>query len=302
MENNQDLSAVRIFHEVALHLSFTRAADALGMEKSSVSSKIAQLEARLGVRLLQRSTRRVSLTEAGAGYLEHCRQALQHLDDGNAYIQSLSAEPSGLLRISTPDAYAEVITADLIRPFLAAYPKVDIEMQQTNETLDLIQAGLDLALRAGAATLVDSSLVAREIIRTDIVAVISAELAETIGQPLALTDCSGLDFVGLQTPRLQGRDAFHKLWREAPFTPRLRFSINGMLGVKRAVLDGLGAGLLPRYLIRRELDRGALIELKALPTGTQAMVHILYPSRLGQTAKLQAFIEHTLRWSAALCQ
>jgi len=296
MKHNEDLNQIRIFTAVAELLSYTKAANALSMEKSSVSSKIIQLETRLGVRLLQRTTRRVSLTEAGQGYLSYCHKALSAIQEGEAFIESLSHEPKGKLRISAPQNYLDLILDDVIRPFLCANPKVSIEFVQSNDFVDLIQENFDIALRAGSPRLSDSSLISRIVLKTELVLAAGNDYLNKRGHPTSAEDLPQHDFIGNVSDSNQAHRPFNMLWNSDTFSPNFRFTVNGMLGVRSALLANLGFALVPKYLIKDAIASGQLTTFEAFSSDVQGIVHMVYPSRIGQPAKSKAFIEYLLAW------
>ncbi|WP_421200331.1 LysR family transcriptional regulator [Aeromonas enteropelogenes] len=159
--NNVELELMGLFATVVEQGSFTRAAELLGMPKSSVSQKISRLESQLGVRLLQRTTRRLSLTPQGEIYVEHCRGLLTLARSANLAMARLRSAPAGRVRITAPEATGTLLLGPILAEFRALYPEVVLELTLSDEQLDLVGEGYDLALRA--APLKDSSLICRRI-------------------------------------------------------------------------------------------------------------------------------------------
>ena len=159
--NNVDLELMGLFATVVEQGSFTRAAELLGMPKSSVSQKISRLESQLGVRLLQRTTRRLSLTPPGELYVEHCQGLLALARSANLAMARLRSAPAGRVRITAPEATGTLLLGRILAEFRALYPEVVLELTLSDEQLDLVGEGYDLALRA--APLKDSSLICRRI-------------------------------------------------------------------------------------------------------------------------------------------
>ena len=159
--NNVDLELMGLFATVVEQGSFTRAAELLGMPKSSVSQKISRLESQLGVRLLQRTTRRLSLTPQGELYVEHCQGLLALARSANLAMARLRSAPAGRVRITAPEATGTLLLGRILAEFRALYPEVVLELTLSDEQLDLVGEGYDLALRA--APLKDSSLICRRI-------------------------------------------------------------------------------------------------------------------------------------------
>jgi len=297
MKNN-DLNQIRIFAAVADAGSFTQAARQLGMEKSSVSTKVSQLEQRLGVRLLQRTTRSVKLTEAGQGYLSFCHQALEQVQLGDHFIQSLSEEPSGRLRLSAPMNYVEILMQPVIQPFLDAYPKVSMEFLQSNERVNLVTDAYDLALRVGLGQLDDSSLVARKLYDTHLVLVASTEYLENRGIPETMEDLDGHEFVGMMSDSGRRFETRPMLWQGQKVAANFRFLVNGMFGVKHAIMAGLGIGIVPLMFVLPEIRQGQLKVMDHKLDLPKTNMYAVYPSRVGLPAKTQLFLEHLLRWGS----
>ncbi len=154
-----DLNGIEIFVKVVQAGSFNRAAKALGMPNSTASAKVSQLEHRLGVTLLQRTTRKLSLTEAGKNYFDHCLHALDDLKAAESELATSRSEPQGVLRLTAPVEVGHTILPGLVCAYLEAHPAMNVDVVVTNRVLDLVAEGIDLAIRAGQ--LKDSSLVAR---------------------------------------------------------------------------------------------------------------------------------------------
>ncbi len=154
-----DLDGIEVFVKVVEAGSFSQAAKLLGMPNSTVSAKVSALEKRLGVTLLQRSTRKLRATPAGETYFQQCVQALEQLQAAESELTSAQREPQGLLRVTAPADIGHTLLATLVRGFLQQYPKTEVELVVTNRVLDLIAEGVDLAIRAGELT--DSRLIAK---------------------------------------------------------------------------------------------------------------------------------------------
>ncbi len=178
-----DLNRISVFVRVVEAGTFTAAAAALGVRKSSVSRSVAALEASLGIRLLQRTTRKLSLTDAGRAYYERARDALAGLEEAEQAILALGAAPRGLVRVTAPVDLASDL-APVVSAFLRAHPAVRVEMFLTARYVDLVKEGFDLAVRAGALT--DSSLLARKVADTELGLFASPAYLDTAGRPRRL--------------------------------------------------------------------------------------------------------------------
>lgn len=187
--NNVELELMGLFATVVEQGSFTGAAEVLGMPKSSVSQKISRLESRLGVRLLQRTTRRLSLTPQGEVYVAHCQELLALARSANLAMARLRAAPGGRVRITAPEATGTLLLGRILAEFRALYPEVVLELTLCDEQLDLVGEGYDLALRA--APLKDSSLICRRIGQVARHLVASPGYLADNGTPLQLSELAG---------------------------------------------------------------------------------------------------------------
>ena len=192
-----DLNLLQIFTLIAENQSFTKAADQLNMDKSTASAKLAQLEAHLGVRLLNRSTRSVSLTEAGVGYLRYCQQITESAKEAEQYAKTLKDDAVGVLRVSASNSFSRFIICDLIQPFMAENPKVDVELVLNYENIDLVRDQIDLALRLdiGGVGLKDSSLIAKKITSTSAGLFCSPSYLKKLGKIDAVEQLQSADFI-----------------------------------------------------------------------------------------------------------
>lgn len=280
-------------------LSFTKAAASLGLEKSTASSKINQLEARLGIRLLQRTTRSVSLTDAGAEYLRYCEQALAALQMGDDYIAELSDVPTGSLQVSVSQNFVDFLMPTVITPFLKRYPKVNLNIVQSSRTVDLIKEGFDVAVRSSADELQNSSLIYRKIFPTERILVASKGFIDKFGLAKTPEQLSSQPCVGVINENPESWHNTFVYWKKQKVPLKFRFAVNSMNSVKFAVEAGLGVGILPRRSIREQLDHGKLVEISSNVKITPTSLYVVYPSRSGQPAKLKAFVDTLLQWGRA---
>ena len=264
--NGLDLNQVQAFVRVMESGSFTAAARALGLPKSSVSRRVSALEQSLRVRLLQRSTRKLVLTEAGRLYFERARAALGGLAEASAAVSDMGQEVAGPIRFTAGDDNTGLI-ANLLRAFLARYPKVQIDVVLTPRRVDLLAERFDLALRAGP--LVDSSLIARRLGRTDHGLFASRGYLRAAGRPTRVSELASHRFVLFGEPgqrehlRLTGPDGEETVRVDGPLI------VHGMsLGVD-AIAAGIGIGLVPEAYFGwlRKVGRGGphLDLLRLLP-------------------------------------
>jgi len=285
-----DLNHVAVFARVVELESFTAAARQLGLPKSSVSRTVSRLEDELGVRLLQRTTRKLHLTEAGRAYYERVRVSLTGLEEAASAATNLSAEPRGTVRVTAPANMALVNLGDLVARFVRKYPLVHVEISLSSRFVDLVAEGFDLALRAGK--LADSSLVARKIGNDTLGLFASPAYLRRRGRPKTLADLAQHDCVlfhgahGKIDWQLTGPRG------EERVTVRGPLSADEMAFVQQAVAAGVGIALLPTIGVRLTAAHGALpMPVRLLPEYSQAggSLNVVSPSARFQPASVVAF-------------
>lgn len=284
------LRSMEIFVAVVESGSFTDAATRLEMSAVMVGKYINQLEANLGARLLDRTTRRQSLTDAGRVYVEECRQVLEHVAAADASVERLRATPSGVLRISAPTTFGACIVAPIVATFLQRYPDVRVELDLSNRVVNLVEEGFDLAVRIG--DLRDNDLVAKPLCLYRMVICASPEYLARDGVPqtpkeLAAHRClSHRVWTTRNEWRLPGSET-ESPWRRDPV-----LICNDGLGLKMAALAGAGLLLQPEILLSDELNSGKLIRVLDDWLPAPRPVHILYRQDLRPLPKLSGFITH----------
>ncbi len=254
-----DFNAMALFAKVVEHKSFSEASKRLGVPISTVSRKVGQLERDLGVRLLERSTRRHRLTDIGRHYYEYCRRALEEFEAGTAMINDRQAEVSGTLRLSVAPSLADALAVPLIAAFQATYPKAVIRLWVTDRKVDLIEDGVDLALRVGE--LADSRLAARELLRYRHLLVASPDYIAAAGMPRRPRD--------MRDHRLIAFANLHQgiVWQLVKHRNIARIPIEGALtlndyaGIRRAVEMNLGIAEFPSILCGEAVAAGAMVEV-----------------------------------------
>lgn len=268
--NNVELELMGLFATVVEQGSFTRAAELLGMPKSSVSQKISRLESQLGVRLLQRTTRRLSLTPQGEIYVEHCRGLLTLARSANLAMARLRSAPAGRVRITAPEATGTLLLGPILAEFRALYPEVVLELTLSDEQLDLVGEGYDLALRA--APLKDSSLICRRIGEVARYLVASPGYLVRHGMPQRLAELAHhvcLVHTALPVWPLQ----------EGGWRPQGACASNSLLALRELALHDGGIALLPQHVCESGLASGKLQKiLPMIPIPTNPF-YLIYPSR-----------------------
>lgn len=281
------LDAMRVFVRVAELASFTAAAEELGLPKASVSGAVQQLERQLDARLLQRTTRRVQLTQDGHAVLERCKDLLSDVDELAAMFQRTPAALTGRLRVDMSTGLAKNLMPR-IPEFLARHPGITLELSSTDRRVDLIREGFDCVVRVGA--LQDSSLVARPLGQLRMVNCVSPAYAARFGVPVRLEDLAGHRLVHYgRTPSafeaLDAQGAVHELPMQGVLT------VNESEAYRAACLAGLGIIQVPESGVRAELASGVLLEVLPEARAAPMPVHLLYPSRRHLSRRLRAFID-----------
>lgn len=274
------------FVAVAEHYSFTDAARQLDCSVAQVSRSVAALEQRLGLKLLFRSTRSVTLTKEGELYLQHCRHLVHSLTEANQAVNELSSTPRGPLRITAPVYYGEHRVAPLLHQFLLQYPELELQLQLSNQRLDLIQGSFDLAIRLGH--LEDSSLMARRLAERSLHLVAAPAYLAADGYPQQLADLPQHQCL----PGTLDHWRFQEAGKAVSFRPRGRVQCNSGLALLDAAKRGLGLVQLPDYYVQQPLIRGELMELLPDNRPDAEGVWALYPKNRHLTTKVQLVIDY----------
>jgi DNA-binding transcriptional LysR family regulator len=288
----QDLNDMLFFAEVVERGGFAAAGRALGLPKSRLSRRVAELEGRLGVRLLHRTTRRLSLTDVGAQYLRHCVAVREEAEAAADVVALVHSEPRGTLRVSCPVTLAQTVVGELLPRFMGLYPLVRVEMQVSNRVVNLVEEGIDVALRV-RPTLEDSgSLVIKPLgISQGLLVGSPAQLARQ-GHPATPQDLARLDTLsmaandGRAAVRLFGPDGATHEWAHQP-----RFVADDLLTLKFAVLDGVGICVLPDYMCRDEIQAGRLVPVLPGWNPAPGRVHAVFASRRGLAPAVRRFLD-----------
>lgn len=291
-----DLNQAAVFVKVVQAGGFSTAARLLGLPTSTVSHRVAMLEKRLGVTLLQRTTRRLHLTDAGQVYFDHASAGLVQMFDAEAAVTEATAEPRGLLRVTAPVDIGDQILASILCKMRSQWPKVDVELVLMNRYVDLVAEGIDVAIRTG--NLQDSTLIARHAGIARWMAYASPDYlagATTIDSPQALRHHRCLQFTPL------GREIWTLYGSESSLTvPMSGQTIVNDIGLIMALtLAGEGVALLPVYLCRQACDEGRLVKVLPEWHAKADPIHVVYPRQRFMAPKLRAFIEVAVEELAA---
>ena len=252
------LSTLEVFVAVAERGSFSKAADDLNLSNSAVSKQVAALEERLGARLLNRTTRRVSLTDVGQAYWERAKAVLADLEEADAAAASLHDEARGVLKMSVPFSFSLSHLPPVIADFMAAHPKLEIDLVLNDRFVDIVDEGFDVAIRIGE--LADSSLKARRIAPVRRVLAASPAFLDRVGRPDAPDDLNGdwcLRYsIGSDTLDLERESSPGDIAAQIKTSGPLRVNNGDM--IREAMLRGIGIASLPTFIIGEDLKSGAL--------------------------------------------
>lgn len=283
------LSGMAIFAKVVEAKSFTAAAIELGMSKSAVSKHISRLEDRLGARLLNRTTRRLGLTETGAAFYDRCARVVTEAEEAALAVTELQSEPRGTLRVNAPMSFGILHIAPAIPDFLARYPDLHIDVAMNDRFVDLIDEGFDVAIRV--ARLMDSSLIARRLAPDRRAIVGSPAYFEKRGVPktpddLVRHNCINYAYMSAQD-QWQFVDADGTRSVEAEGNLRA----NNGDAIRVAVLAGLGVAHLPTFIVGRDIQDGRLVQVLAdfMPSGSS--VYAVYPHSRHLSTKVRVFVD-----------
>ncbi len=292
------LEGMSFLVETIDHGSFSAAGRALGIAPSSVARGIAALEDDLGARLLHRTTRRLSLTEAGRLYLERARNILGEVEEARLSVTQLEAEPRGTLKLNIPTAFGRAHIVPMLREFLITYPDLAIDLDMTDAFVDLVEEGIDLAIRIGE--LEDSSLVARKLAPNIRVVCASPDYFDRYGRPSAPEELTNHNC--LIYKRQMNRIAWHfrdsnsSIYDVAVSGDFLTNNTEALLSVTR---DGQGIAVLPTWLVGDDVRHGRLeivfSEYTVSPTSLDTNIYAIFPYNRHLSPKVRAFIDALLK-------
>ncbi len=275
--------------------SFSLAAKALNQPISTVSGKVSSLEKRLGIALIHRTTRKLSITSAGKSYYNHCKSALEELNVAENTISLGKEKPSGTIKITAPLDIGHHLLPKIVKAYLEHYPQTNVEITLTNEYTDLINEGIDLAIRAGK--LEDSTLVTKKFMEIRMGLFASANFLHKKGIPKNLKQLKNHPFISFKAFGNQFRLSNNQKSKSVLFHSRI--TLDDMEAIKSFILNDYGIGILPTMICSDELFRGELIEL--LPEWkinfdkkTQNKISFVYPPQKYLSPNVKNFMEIAL--------
>ncbi len=286
-----NLNDILVFMAVVDEGSFVAGGQAMGLTRSAAGKAVGRLEDRLGVRLLHRSTRSLSLTDEGRVFYDRGLQIFSAVDEAEASVAGSPGVPRGVLRLTVPDAFGRLVLLPLVKKYLAAWPEVQVEVNLSDRQADIVEEGFDLAVRIGEAP-PDTRLVSRVIAKYAALLVAAPSYLAERGKPrdadaLSTHDC--LFFTSRnrrQSWRLRGADG---VWTKAQGKSRLRLDSGEAL--RSAAVAGLGIALLPDFLVADDLAAGRLKRVLADMDAGQATIVAIYPTRRLLEPRVRRFID-----------
>ncbi|NIB43502.1 LysR family transcriptional regulator [Pseudomaricurvus alkylphenolicus] len=284
------LTAMSMFVRVAEAGSFSSVAKEMDTTQPTISKNIAELEKSLGAKLLNRSTRALHLTEAGADYYERCINILMDIDEAEQSVGQLQSQPKGTVRLAAPAAFGQLHVVPALAAFFKKYPDIKVELLLNDRNVDLVQEGVDLALRMGKLS--DSSLIARRITKSPVVTVASPVFLTTYGQPqhpLELKNYSCIIFTGYGNA-----NELHFFEQGNQITVHVdgNFLTNSSDAVRKALLTGHGISPAPRWLVGDALNAGELIEILQPYQLPPLAINAVYPSGRHLPSKARCLIDY----------
>ena len=292
MDPFKDLNNLYFFARVVDFGSYTAAAEALGIQTSKLSRRVGALERELGVRLLNRTTRKLSLTEAGKTFHRHCVALISEAAAAKDAINQTLSSPQGLVRVSCPTGLLQGGVADILGRYLSAHPQVRIVLDATNRRVDVVEEGVDIAIRVRLPPLEDSDLAMRSFGPSEAILVGSPAFLAAHGQPQVLKDLERMPTLSMGTLGIE-----HP-WRfidgdskpvELIHTPCL--STDDLYTLRRAALGGVGVACLPAMLVADDLSSGALVRLLPSLSSRSGVVHAVFPSRRGMVPAVRSLLD-----------
>ncbi|SEM52158.1 transcriptional regulator, LysR family [Stigmatella aurantiaca] len=287
-----DLNDLFFFSEVVANGGFAPAGRALRQPKSKLSRRVAQLEERLGVRLIERSSRRFRVTDVGQAFYEHCQNVMAEVRRAEEAVAATQGEPHGTVRFSSPLGMMEPLAAILAR-FMARYPRVNLQVVATNRPVDLIAERIDVALRVRTSLDTDAAFTVRTLTRSRRILVAGPPWANHLKSATALEalrevpTLSSAEQAGEDVWELQGPGARMDTFRHVP-----RLACGDFHAVREAAIAGLGVALLPAHSCEVALRSGQLVQVLPDWHGPDGMVHLVFTRRRGLPLPVAALIDH----------
>ncbi len=290
--DSHDLNDLMYFSHVVEHGGFSAAERVLGISKSRLSRRVSELEASLGVRLLQRSTRKLALTEAGQLFYQHCQAMLVEAQAAVNVVQSLRDSPRGTVRVSVPVTIAQTFLSAVMPDFMHRFPEVRVVLRVTNRVVDLFEDAIDVALRVRSEPPVSSNVVARPLWRTEQMLVAAPSLLKSNAPPMTAAELAQYDT--LDVPSADGRHVYRLIApdgtrHEFEHEPRLVTADLSM--IREAVMRGVGIAALPEMMYGAPLRTGQLSPVMPGWTFPSPQLYAVFLTRQGMVPAVRAFVD-----------
>ena len=288
----QDLNDFVSFVKVVDYGGFAAAGRALDLPKSRLSRRIAQLEERLGVRLMHRTTRQFTVTEVGQTFYQHCKAMMVEAEAAEEAVAALQAEPRGVVRITCPITLLHVHVGPMLARFMARYPGISLQLEATNRRVDLVGEGVDIAIRVRPRPFDDSDLVLRVLADRGHCLVAGPALIQRLGEPVVPSELSAWPGLSMN----EGKH-IHKWALSGPggakaeihYHPRL--ITTDMLALREAAMAGIGVVQLPILMVKDQLASGELVRVLNAWEPRREVIHAVYPSRRGMLPSVRTLVD-----------
>ncbi|AQS40081.1 transcriptional regulator [Shewanella psychrophila] len=284
----QNINDMLVFSEVIKAGSFTKAATVLNLPKSNISRKLTRLETHLGVRLIERTTRSIHLTEVGQIYLQHCQRIQEEVESAELCVDHLVESPRGQLKICVSVTIGQQIISKYLSDYIEQYPDVDVSLELTNRRIDLVEEGFDLAIRIGE--LEDSSIIAKYLGQLERKLCASPSLIDKHMLPFHPTDLAQLPCLFMTS----GMPKNQWLLRQADILEQIqvkpKVELNDFLSLSHLCISGCGVTMLPSYLCDEAIDEGNLLHILPDWQCPPSKVYALYPSHKSITPKVRSML------------
>ncbi|MDH3741922.1 MAG: LysR family transcriptional regulator [Hyphomicrobiales bacterium] len=280
------LESMRVFQRVAELESFTKVANETGTSQSSVSKHVSALERRLGAKLMNRSTRRLRLTDAGSEYYQRCLAILGDIEEAESAVANRHSEISGPIRISAPDTFGRFRVMPLLWDFLARYPKVELDISLDDKRADIVKEGVDLAIRSAISF--DPTWITRKLCDVKRVLVASPKYLNQFGSPVSIEDLKRHDCI------IYSLASTGQIWdfQDTKIRVRGRVRVSSPEAATMAAQNGFGITLSPEWLVRGQVDAGLLVPVLTDCVPVPFEVHAVLPERRFISARVRYILEH----------
>ncbi|WP_225768440.1 LysR family transcriptional regulator [Inquilinus sp. Marseille-Q2685] len=285
--------ALKVFRTVVEQGSFANAGKVLQLSPAAISKNIGELERHVQARLLNRTTRRMSLTEAGSIYYQQVRRILDDIEDADRSLGALQSKPSGLLRVTAPVSLTLLTLSPAIPAFLARYPELSLDLNLDDRRIDIVKDGYDVAIR-GSDSLEESSLVARRLFTLDHVVCGSPEYVRRRGAPEQPDDLRRHDCVQFTLSGHADEWTFRRGGAAVRVPIDGRYKVTSGIAVRDALLAGFGLSLVPRRYVADDLARGTLSTVLEDWSAVETPIYAVYPSRRYLVPKVRAFVDFAI--------